>query len=242
MLDGKTIIYSQILPKLTSNHHPFSLQFEKEEELGPIPFKFSPLWLERVGFMDIVTQAWSKYVVGSPNFLFEQKLKNTKLMLKKWVKSPLPSPTTNRKGSVSELFAIQIGMENCEITSSQLALKQLAQFKSSQSFRHEEEHLRLKSRSLWLMVGDKNSAYFHRQCRNRLSRNHISEIPIGDGVTIKGQDLLKQSASIHFQQLFQDDGLYEEEVSSEFLDNIPLLVSLEDNNNSMKHFFGKRNC
>ena len=100
----------------------------------------------------------------------------------------------------------------------------------------------MKSRSLWLMEGDKKSAYFHRQCRARLSRNHISEISIGDGVTIKGQDLLKQSASSHFQQLFHEDGLYEDEVSTEFLNNIPFLVSLKDNNNLMKPFFGKRNC
>ena len=149
---------------------------------------------------------------------------------------------TRRKDCVDELNEIQMGMENCDIFITHLAQEQFSQFKSTKYFRHEEEHLRLKSRSLWLMVGDTNYAYFHRQCRNRLSRNHISEISIGDGVTIEGKDLFKRSTSSHFQQLFQDDGLYEEEVSSEFLDNIPLLVSLEDNNNSMKHFFGKRNC
>ena len=128
-----------------SGHHPISPLFEKQEELGRILFRFNPLWIERVGFMDIVSQAWSQYVIGSPSFVFEQKLKKTKLALKKWVKTPLSSPTTSRKERVSKLFAIQIGMENCEITTSQLALEQLAQFKTSQSFRHEEEHLRLKS-------------------------------------------------------------------------------------------------
>ena len=82
LMDGKTIISSKILPKLTSDHHPISLQFEKEEELGPIPFRFIPLWIERSGFMDIVSQALSIYVASSPNFFFEHKLKNTKLALK----------------------------------------------------------------------------------------------------------------------------------------------------------------
>ena len=62
--------------------------------------------------MNIVSQAWSNYVVGSPNFVFEHKLKNTKLALKQWVKSPLSTPTTNRMENVAELFAIQIGMED----------------------------------------------------------------------------------------------------------------------------------
>ena len=43
LLDGKSIISSKILPKLTSDHHPITLLFELEEELGPIPFRFSPL-------------------------------------------------------------------------------------------------------------------------------------------------------------------------------------------------------
>ena len=43
LLDGQSIISSKILPKLLSDHHPISLIFEKEDELGPIPFRFSPL-------------------------------------------------------------------------------------------------------------------------------------------------------------------------------------------------------
>ena len=58
-------------------------------------------------------------------------------------------------------------------------------------------------------------------------------------VLIKGQDLLKQSASSYFQQLFHEEGQYGVEVSSEFLDNRPILVSLEDNNNLMKPFTEK---
>ena len=82
-------------------------------------------------------------------------------------------------------------MEEIEITKSQRALEQFAQIKTSQSFRQEEEYLRLKSRSLWLQAGDKNIAFFHRQCRARLSQNHILEISISEGDIIKGQDLLK---------------------------------------------------
>ena len=56
------------------------------------------------------------------------------------------------------------------------------------------------------------------------------------GVIIKGQDLLKQLASRHFQLLFQDDGCFDEEVSYDFLNNVPSLVSIEDNFDLMKPF------
>ena len=43
LIDGKTTISTKILPKLTSDHHPISLLFEKEQDLGPISFRFNPL-------------------------------------------------------------------------------------------------------------------------------------------------------------------------------------------------------
>ena len=50
LMDGKFIISTKILPKLTSDHHPISLMFEEEEDIGTIMFRFSPLWIERDGF------------------------------------------------------------------------------------------------------------------------------------------------------------------------------------------------
>ena len=99
-----------------SDHHPISLLFENEEDLWPIPFHFSPLWTERDGFLDIVYQAWSPYVEGSPNFVWEKKLKRTKYALKAWAKSSLNNPTNSRHERVFELSEIQLDMEDREIT------------------------------------------------------------------------------------------------------------------------------
>ena len=137
---------------------------------------------------------------------------------------------------MSELATLQFDMEDKDISSSLLALEKLAQSNASQSFRHEEENLRLKSRCLWLKSGDQNNAYFHHQCRMHLSKNHILEISTEDGVIITGQEHLKQSARQHFQLLFQDDGLTDEEVSSKYLENFPSLISAEDNCVLMKPF------
>ena len=68
-------------------------------------------------------------------------------------------------------------------------------------------------------------------------RNHISEISIGDGIILKGQDSLKQAPSKHFQLLFQEDGLSDHEVTAEFLDKIPSLVSSVDNQALLEPFY-----
>ena len=107
----KNIISSSILPKLTLDHKPIMLQLDDEEDLGPIPFRFSPLWIGRDGFLSIVTKAWSLPVTGSPNYVWERKLKNTKSTLKEWVKHSLKNPIRNRKEALEKLEEIQLEIE-----------------------------------------------------------------------------------------------------------------------------------
>ena len=93
----------------------------------------------------------------------------TKKALKKWLRVPLPSPSLSRKDNVEKLATIQIGMENYHVSLSQIALEREARYLTSQYFRLEEEHLRLKPQSIWLKARDRNYAFFHHQCRARLS-------------------------------------------------------------------------
>ena len=73
LMMGKKIISSSILPKIALDHKPIMLQIEEEEDLGPIPFRFSPLWIDQDGFMNTVAKAWELPVVGSSNFVWERK-------------------------------------------------------------------------------------------------------------------------------------------------------------------------
>ena len=116
MLLGKKVISSSILLKITSDHKPILLQIEYEEELGPIPFCFNPLWKDNDGFLRTVTMAWDIPVVGSPNFVWERKLINTKTALKDWVKHTQKNPTIERREALQNWEKIQLEMEETEIT------------------------------------------------------------------------------------------------------------------------------
>ena len=87
------------------------LQIEDEEDLGPIPFRFSPLWKDRDGFMSTVTMAWDLPVIGSLNLVWERKLINTKAVLKDWVKLTQKNPFSERKEALKKLQKIQLEME-----------------------------------------------------------------------------------------------------------------------------------
>ena len=47
VLKEKIIISFGTFPKLSSNHKPILLQIDDGEDLSPIPFHFSPLWIDR---------------------------------------------------------------------------------------------------------------------------------------------------------------------------------------------------
>ena len=126
--------------------------------------------------MSTVSMACDIPVVGLPNYVWERKLKNTKVALKNWVKISQKYRISERKEVVRKLEEIQMEMEESENTSDLLEKEKRAQFCSFRAFRREEEYWRLKSRSTWLLAGDRNTSFFHKQCRARISQNHILEI------------------------------------------------------------------
>eukprot|EP00253_Pinus_taeda_P004488 PITA_04488 len=231
---NKKIITTKILPKLSSDHKPIQLYLEDEEDLGPIPFRFYPQWIEREGFFETVKAAWASSISSSPSFVWEQKLKLTKKSLKEWMKKPAPNPTSQRVDAVLALHTLQNDMESKTINEDLLDMETKAQRAAFQSFRKEEEYWRLKSRSLWLKAGDRNTSFFHQQCRARLSRNYIAEIKTSEGQTCKGFQQVKEVAQIHFQNLFSLDAQGEEADEAEFLTHIPSLISPKDNSDLCK--------
>jgi hypothetical protein len=177
----------------------------------------------------IVKVAWDKSFYGSSSYVWEQKLKATKQALKDWIKKPAPTPTEQRREAVQSLQTLQTDMESKDITVELLEKEIKAQQSTYQSFRKEEEYWRIKSRSLWLKAGDRNTSFFHRQYRARLSMNHIVEIKTVEGQVCKGFNQVKVAAETHFRNLYREGTQSNDEEAVDFLSNIPSLISVEDN-------------
>ena len=106
---------SAILQACTSDHKPISLSLTTGERLGPIPFRFSPLWVTMDGFYELVAEIWQKAITGSPFFIWEEKLRRLKVALKSWAKAQ-PSPILERKKSQRDLGNHQTLMEDVSVT------------------------------------------------------------------------------------------------------------------------------
>lgn len=86
LLSNFSVGYANVLSTSASDHYPITLTLETHCPLGPIPFKFSPLWNQIPTAREIVKETWSQHVEGSPSFILETKLKRTKKALKDWAK------------------------------------------------------------------------------------------------------------------------------------------------------------
>ena len=69
----------------------------------------------------------------------------------------------------------------------------------------EEEEARLKSRSLWLKTGDKNTSFFHNTMKIRRARNQIEKIQV-ESKEVRGAEELKKVAYQHLKTLLSASG------------------------------------
>jgi hypothetical protein len=100
------------LPWAGSDHRPIRLTLESQQNWGPIPLKLNPLSLDRPEIIQSISQVWNQWITGSPNFIWEQKLKLVNDLLKSWAKNNSQRKAKDKK---SQLEALQEEMEIIEI-------------------------------------------------------------------------------------------------------------------------------
>jgi len=82
---------STILSHSVSNHKTITLNMTTNKNLGPIPFCFNPKWTQEGSYPSLVARIWNGTVIGSPFFVWEEKLRRLIKSLKSWAKT-LSSP------------------------------------------------------------------------------------------------------------------------------------------------------
>jgi hypothetical protein len=67
--------------------------------------------------------------------------------------------------------------------------------------RQEEEQWRLRSKALWLAIGDSNTKYFHNLASHNRVKKHIWDIKAINGELKNDRETLKQEA-LHYYNFF----------------------------------------
>lgn len=181
LLSTYSAAYAFIHPFTASDHYPTSLVLETHYPLGPLPFKYNPLWNENTTAKEIIQHTWHQHIEGSPGYIQEIKIKRVKYALKVWAKNCYTKPEKEKRETKAKL-------ENLHSTIEKRGFQQEDKYHEDKLYgqlyrinREEEQKWRIKSRQLWLKGGDKNSAFFHKQTTVWKIKNIITSIIDSEG-------------------------------------------------------------
>ena len=82
--------------------------------------------------------------------------------------------------------------------------------------------MRQRSRVQWLREGDRNTAYFHAQAKQRRRFNRIQGLQRGDGSLCVSEEEDKAEVQGFFQNLYSSQGFND---MSQLLNHVPVRVS-----------------
>lgn len=217
---------STILSFNASDHKSIALLLIKDQNLGPIPFRFNPAWIPMEGFLDIAAAAWKTNVRGFAFYVWEEKLRIVKKALKDWVKlhkSPLKQRMEAEKALEDHHFSNEGSLDQASLDK-EVSLHN----KLDEACRLEENYWKIKSRNSWLQEGDKNTKFFHKQAEVRKHYKSVSKID-HLGNQLSAFDEIKKAAHDHFQETYTENSPGMDFSHSDILDNIPPLVSDQSN-------------
>jgi hypothetical protein len=105
---------AEILPHSVSDHKPIHIEIKYDKVRGPIPFRFSPNWIQDKDFLSLVSKTWTNVVKSSTFYVWEEKLRRLKRALKILAKIH-PNPIALHIASQMHLESHQLEMEHKEV-------------------------------------------------------------------------------------------------------------------------------
>jgi hypothetical protein len=71
---------------MASDHNPLLVNTNMQVNHQAGPFRFETAWTRDDRSIDIISEAWVKQYLGTPNFQLYRKMQNTRVALSKWNK------------------------------------------------------------------------------------------------------------------------------------------------------------
>ena len=80
-------IKSKILHTIASDYKPVAITMGKIENQGPLPFRYNLICDNNIEISELIKEAWAPRVTGSPRYIWDTKLKNSRAKLKEWTRA-----------------------------------------------------------------------------------------------------------------------------------------------------------
>lgn len=166
------------LPRLCSDHNSILLTTNPSNPRGSRPFRFEPAWMKHPNFKTITANIWQKDQVT-----LESTIMSFQREIQVWNKEIFGNVFQQIKRTKARLLGVQKQLEN-NADSELLLLESNLQKELLHLLENEECLWKMKSRIDWLLLGDRNTTFFHTSALIRRRRNKISLIKKNEKVWI----------------------------------------------------------
>jgi ribonuclease HI/exonuclease III len=230
-------ISSAILSFAGSDHFPIELLINlpslAHHNHKP-SFKFEEMWFRHPQFHHLLRVWWlnAPRVKGTKMYQFWSKLKHMKTQIKKWNKFVFKNVFSEKEVVKKKLYQINNHVIHHGLDSDTFLQQKHLQEEWEELCSREEAFWRQKSRELWLQEGDKNTKFFHATAKQNQASRAIFSIKDSDsGNLITTFEGIQQEGVKFFKNLLdpQEADVLSHQHQEELLNNIPTLVTAQDN-------------
>nr|GEV54168.1 RNA-directed DNA polymerase, eukaryota, reverse transcriptase zinc-binding domain protein [Tanacetum cinerariifolium] len=170
------------LDRHLSDHRPILLR-EVHMDIGPIPFRFYHSWFDFVGFDDMIKLSWASLEYSNIDGMtrFKKKLKDLKVIIRRWVKTKRMEMVGSKLDTIAELEKIDKAMD-IGVVDDCTVLHRIELKNNLLKLTEMEAKDRIqKSKVKWAVEGDENSKFFHGIINKRRSQLAIHGVFV-DGI------------------------------------------------------------
>lgn len=188
-----------------SNHSPIFLEILGPEVKPRAPFKFNHIWLQDEEYIKLIKDYWVSHPISNNRMTAEGLCHNPsklKQITKTWTKEKKVKEDQKILDIELELETLlddrNLGFSLAEGKNRVIELE----IQKDKILKEREEAWRLKSRALWLKVGDDNPRLFQNYAKGRKVTNTIWKLPLPNGELADNFQKLSRLGTSHFQNLF----------------------------------------
>ncbi|KAL6225497.1 hypothetical protein ACLB2K_004347 [Fragaria x ananassa] len=211
----------------TSDHSPLLVEIC----VNPSPsmrkkriFRFEQFWATHPECEDVIKGSWGRIVSGNPVNQAIGKIKHTCSALNAWQKLTFMFKQAEMRVVRSRLDELMAA----PFDPTYHAEKQALNKKFQELLTAEETIWIQRSKALWLKVGDRNTAYFHRRASNRKQRNSLKGLCNVAGERVTDRKDIESVVTSYYSSLFSTDGVNPMALNL-ILDSVQARVTLAQN-------------
>lgn len=167
------------LPRIHSDHCPVLVQLKPNcRQTLEKPFRFQTMWMSHPGFKDLVIESWSERPCSLTN-----SINTLSRLATRWNKETFGNIFHKKKHLMARILGIQRSLAR-KPSSFLTELEKQLRREYSVILENEREFWMLKSRTEWIMEGERNTRFFHVSALVNRRQNRIRGLvqPTGEWI------------------------------------------------------------